>query len=354
MKIEDDIESLGFFEKYLTVWIFLCMILGILAGRFFPTLAITLDSMQVAQVSIPIAICLFLMIYSIMVRIDFKDVMKAGGTPKPVILTLFVNWMIKPFFMAAMAWLFLGKLFAPYLSPEEVQQYIAGVILLGIAPCTAMVLMWGHLARGNQGHNLVMVAVNSLSMLILYAPFAKLLLGMSGVAIPIKTIALSISIYVGLPILVGYITRTQLVKRKGMDWFENRYLRVMNEVSILSLLITLVVLFSFKGDMILRMPLVIGMIAVPLFIEFVFIFIVGYGLSWYFKLKYGDASVVGLVGASNHFEVSIATAAMLFGINSGAALATVVGPLIEVPIMVGLTKICLRTRKWFPRLAESG
>lgn len=342
-------RNLSFFERYLTLWVFLCMGIGIIAGKIFPQIGAFILRFTVADVWIPIAIALFFMIYPIMLRIDFGAVVRAGKTPKPIAITLFVNWAIKPFFMALVAWFFLGVVFRPFIPAGDIKQYIAGIILLGVAPCTAMVLMWGHLARGNQGHNLVMVSINSLAMLVLYAPLAALLLGISGIAIPWDTLALTIAIYIASPLLAGYITRKEVIKRKGINWFENSLLPVMGNLSIIALLFTLILLFSLKGETILRMPLVIAMIAVPLLVEFFVIFAIGYGLSRFFHLSYEDAAPTALIGASNHFEISIATAIMLFGVGSGATLATVVGPLIEVPVMLLLVNICLRTTHWFRR-----
>ncbi|MGM0771265.1 MAG: ACR3 family arsenite efflux transporter [Halobacteriota archaeon] len=342
-----DEKKLGFFEKYLTFWIFACIVIGIALGKLFPQIAGTLDSMQVYEVSIPIAICLFFMIYPIMVQIDFKQVVKAGKTPKPVLTTLFINWVIKPFTMLFFAWLFMANIFAPYLTEIQISQYIAGMILLGVAPCTAMVLVWGYLAKGNQGHTLVMVAINSLVMLFLYAPLARLLLGITDIVVPWETILLSVSMYVGVPLLVGYVSRNYLLESKGNDWFENSFSPVMHNIAITALLVTLVALFSLQGDVILDMPFVIAMIAVPLLVQVFFIFFLGYGLAKFIGLSYEDAAPTALIGASNHFEVAIAVAAMLFGINSGAALATVVGVLIEVPVMLGLVSICQRTKKFF-------
>lgn len=342
-----DEKNLGFFEKYLTLWIFLCIGIGIALGEVFPKIAVRIDSMQVYHVSIPIAILLFFMIYPIMVQIDFKQVIKAGKTPKPVLTTLFVNWAVKPFTMLFFAWLFMSQVFAPYLTEAQASQYIAGMILLGVAPCTAMVLVWGYLAKGNQGHTLVMVAINSLVMLFLYAPLARLLLGMSDIIVPWETILLSVSLYVGVPLVVGYFSRIFLLRNKGQDWFENKFSPVMHNIAITALLITLITLFSLQGKVILDNPLVIAMIAVPLLVQVFFIFFLGYGISKVIGLSYEDAAPTALIGASNHFEVAIAVAAMLFGINSGAALATVVGVLIEVPVMLGLVRISLRTRNFF-------
>ncbi len=340
-------KNLGLFERYLSVWIFLCIGIGIALGEVFPQIAIKIDSMQVYHVSIPIAILLFFMIYPIMVQIDFKQVVKAGKTPKPVLVTLFVNWGIKPFTMLFFAWLFMDKVFAPYLTDAQASQYIAGMILLGVAPCTAMVLVWGYLAKGNQGHTLVMVAINSLAMLILYAPLAQFLLGIGDIIVPWETMLLSVGLYVGVPLVAGYFSRNYLLKNKGPDWFETTFSPVMHNIAITALLITLITLFSLQGKVMLDKPLVIVMIAIPLLIQVFFIFFLGYGISKVIGLSYEDAAPTALIGASNHFEVAIAVAAMLFGINSGAALATVVGVLIEVPVMLGLVKICLGTRGMF-------
>jgi ACR3 family arsenite transporter len=320
---------------------------GIGLGRAFPGLSQTLNDFQYANVSIPIAICLFFMIYPIMVQIDFKKVIEAGKTPKPVAVTLFVNWGIKPFTMFFFAWLFMSVIWAPFISSENASSYAAGMILLGVAPCTAMVLVWSYLSKGNMGHTLVMVAINSLVMLFLYAPLGGFLLGVASVPVPWITIAFSVGIYVGLPLVLGYFSRKEILKRKDIKWFEKQFAPNLKYISIVALLITLIVLFSFQGDVIIKQPFVIGMIALPLFIQTMFIFWLAYGISKRIGLKYEDAAPTAQIGASNHFEVAIAVATVLFGLDSGAALATVVGVLIEVPVMLGLVKICLATQHWF-------
>ncbi len=340
-------KKLGFFEKYLTLWVLLCIIAGILLGRVFPEAADVLNQLQYAQVSLPIAVCLFFMIYPIMVQIDFRKVIEAGKTPKPVALTLFVNWAIKPFTMALFAWLFMSVLFAQFLSPVLASEYIAGMILLGVAPCTAMVLVWSYLSKGNMGHTLVMVAINSLTMLVLYAPLAAFLLGAASIPVPWETMALSIGIYVGLPLAAGYVSRNQILKRKGTKWFETRFAPSLHYVAIVALLITLVVLFSLQGNVIVDQPVIIALIFIPLFIQNQVIFWLSYGLAKILRLSYEDAAPSAQVGASNHFEVAIAVSIMLFGLTSGAALAAVVGVLMEVPVMLLLVKICLRTQHWF-------
>jgi len=334
-------------------------------------------------VSIPIAVCLFFMMYPIMVKIDFAEVLKAGKSVRPVGLTLFINWAVKPFTMYAIAVLFLGVLFRGFIGPEakdlvkmpfgldlpvdaaygagkvvlvegvkmlEVplwRSYLAGCILLGIAPCTAMVLVWGHLARGNDGHTLVMVAINSLTMLLLYGPLGGFLLGVGRLPVPWQALVLSISVYVALPLAAGYLSRRWIVAAKGEAWFAERFLHLLTPITIVALLITLVLLFSFKGEVILANPLTILWIAVPLFLQTSLIFGLGCGLARILRLSYADAAPSAMIGASNHFEVAIATATMLFGLSSGAALATVVGVLIEVPVMLLLVKICLASTRWF-------
>ena len=353
--------QLSFFERYLTMWVALCIVAGIILGRLLPGIAVVLDNMSIYQVSIPIAICLFFMMYPIMVKIDFSQAKRAAQTPKPVVLTLVVNWLIKPFTMVLFAQFFLGWLFRPLLAGTEMirgmevplaDSYIAGCILLGIAPCTAMVLMWGYLSFSNQGHTLVMVAINSLAMLFLYAPLGRWLLAANSLTVPWETIVLSVLIYVGLPLLVGAVSRTWILRHKGRAYFENVFLKYLSPISVIALLTTLVLLFAFKGDLIVRNPLHILLIAVPLFIQTNFIFLITYVVAQKLKLVYEDAAPASLIGASNHFEVAIATAVTLFGLNSGAALATVVGVLIEVPVMLMLVEFCKKTAFWFPREPE--
>jgi len=376
------------FEKYLTLWVGLCIVVGILLGKMVPGMAKTLDGMAVyvnnaPVISIPIAICLFFMMYPIMVKIDFASVVKAGKSGKPVWLTLFINWCIKPFTMYAIAMLFLGFLFRGFIGTEAMdivkmplgldlpvgathgsgmvvfqdgvkmlqiplwRSYFAGCILLGIAPCTAMVLVWSYLSKGNDGLTLVMVAINSLTMLLLYGILGGFLLGVGKLPIPWQALLLSVSIYVALPLLAGLVSRWWILRYKGENWFKERFLHLLTPITISALLLTLVLLFSFKGETILGNPLTILWIAIPLFIQTVFIFGLGYGAAKLLRLPYADAAPAAMIGASNHFEVAIATAVMIFGLSSGAALATVVGVLIEVPVMLMLVSICKRTSGWF-------
>ncbi len=354
--------GLGVFERYLTLWVLLCIGVGILLGKAAPDAARFLDSLAIhvggaPVVSIPIAVALFFMMYPIMVKIDFGEVVRAGKNTKPVLLTLIVNWGIKPFTMLGIATLFLGVLFRGFLPGVEIvkdgtqvelfRSYISGAILLGIAPCTAMVLVWGFLARGNQGHTLVMVAINSLTMLVLYGPLGKFLLGINQMPVPWQALLLSIAIYVALPLVAGYFTRRSVVRSKGEAWFRERFVPWLTPVSVIALLLTLVLLFTFKGETIVGNPLTILWIAIPLFLQTWLIFGITYGLARLLRFRYEDAAPSAMIGASNHFEVAIATATMLYGLSSGAALATVVGVLIEVPVMLMLVRVCLRTQGWF-------
>ncbi|ACA98596.1 MULTISPECIES: ACR3 family arsenite efflux transporter [Cyanophyceae] len=353
--------QLNIFEKYLTLWVALCIVAGILLGRLFPAIAQSLDALSLYNVSLPIAVCLFFMMYPIMVKIDFSQAVKAAQTPKPVTLTLVINWLIKPFTMVFFAQFFLGYLFRPLLSATEIirgteialaDSYIAGCILLGIAPCTAMVLMWGYLSYSNQGHTLVMVAVNSLMMLFVYAPLGKWLLATNNLTVPWQTIVYSVLIYVGLPLAAGILSRQWLLRRYGRAWFETQFLQFLTPVAVLALLTTLVLLFALKGELIINQPLHILLIAIPLLIQTNVIFAIAYVAAQKLGFTYEDAAPAALIGASNHFEVAIATAVVLFGLNSGAALATVVGVLIEVPVMLMLVKVCQKTAFWFPREPE--
>ncbi len=384
----DNRKMTSIFERYLTVWVGLCIVGGILLGKLAPNFANNLDSMALTVngapvVSIPIAVCLFFMMYPIMVKIDFTTVIKAGKSGKPVFLTLFLNWCIKPFTMYAIALVFLGFLFKGFIGSDAVdlvkmpfgldldvgathgsgvvvlhegikmlqvplwRSYLAGCILLGIAPCTAMVLVWGYLARGNDGLTLVMVALNSLTMLVLYGLLGGFLLGVGRLPVPWQALLLSIGVYVALPLLAGFFSRKWIIQAKGETWFKEKFLHILTPITIIALLLTLVLLFSFKGEVILANPLTIVWIAVPLFIQTVAIFALGFVLAKLLKLSYEDAAPSAMIGASNHFEVAIATSVMLFGLSSGAALATVVGVLIEVPVMLMLVGFCKKNRDWF-------
>ena len=381
-------HDMGIFERYLTLWVGLCIGIGILLGVYAPEFARTLDGMSInvndaPVVSIPIAICLFFMMYPIMVKIDFTEVVKAGKSIKPVSLTLIINWAVKPFTMYGIAYLFLGVLFQQFIGTDAVdlvkmpfgldlpvgsqygsgtivmhdgikmmtvplwRSYLAGCILLGVAPCTAMVLVWGYLAKGSAGHTLVMVAINSLVMLVLFGVIGGFLLGVGQLPVPWEALLLSIGIYVALPLFAGFFSRRWIIAHKGLDWFEQKFLHVLTPITIIALLLTLILLFSFKGDVIIENPLTILWIAIPLAIQTILIFFVTYIVAKGWGFSYEDAAPSALIGASNHFEVAIATSVMLFGLSSGAALATVVGVLIEVPLMLALVGFCKRTKGWF-------
>ncbi len=339
--------QLSFFHKYLSLWVALCILIGIGLGRVIPGAAQALSEIQVYQVNIPIAILLFAMMYPIMLQIDFSEVVNAVKAPRAVILTLVINWGIKPFTMFFFAWLFFRVIWAPYLDPQLAGEYIAGMILLGIAPCTAMVLVFSYLAKGFMGLTLVLVAINSLTMLVLYAPLGNYLLGIADMPIPFWTIFFSIMLYVGVSLVAGYITRKRLISSRGIKWYETVFLKNMGTISIVALLATLIYLFMLQGDVILEAPLSVLMIAVPLTIQVIVIFSLGYLVSRLINLTYEEAAPASMIGASNHFEVAIATAVTIFGLGSGAALSAVVGVLIEVPVMLLLVSICLRTTHWF-------
>jgi ACR3 family arsenite transporter len=346
-------RRLGLWEKYLTLWVALCIGAGTLLGRLFPQISDVLARLEVAHISIPIAVCLFAMIYPIMVQISFEEIKRAALSPKPIALTLFANWLVKPFTMALFAWLFLGVVFARFLTPEQIQAYRAGLILLGVAPCTAMVLVWSYLARGNMGHTLVMTSINSLTMVVLYAPLAMLLLGISGIRVPWETIALSVAIYIVTPLIAGYVTRRQIIKRKGIEWFKTRLVPPLGKVSIIALLVTLVVLFIYQGYLIIELPAIIGIISVGILVNILFVFGITYVAAKVLHLSYEDASPAAIIAGSNHFEVAIAVATTLFGVTSGAALATVVGVLTEVPFMLLLVQLCKATRGTFSRKKQA-
>ena len=346
-------RRLGIWGKYLTIWVALCILVGIGLGHLFPRLSSMLAELEVANISIPIAVLLFAMIYPIMVQISWEEIKGALRSPKPIALTLFANWVVKPFTMALFAWLFLSVAFGRFLTPDQVEQYRAGTILLGVAPCTAMVLVWSYLARGNMGHTLVMTAVNSLAMVVLYAPLAVLLLGISGIRVPWETIALSVAIYIVTPLIAGYLTRREVIKRKGMAWFENKLVPKLGKTSIIALLVTLIILFVYQGHLIVELPAIIGMITLGILANILVVFSITYIAGKLMKLRYEDAIPSAIIAGSNHFEVAIAVATTLFGVASGAALATVVGVLTEVPIMLLLVYISLAIRKTFPEFAAT-
>lgn len=341
-------QGLGFFEKYLTVWVAICIVVGILVGSVFPDVPALLSRWEYAHVSIPVAVLIWFMIYPMMVQIDFGSIVRVGKEPKGLIVTLVVNWLIKPFTMFLLASLFLRVLFKPLIDPELARQYVAGAILLGAAPCTAMVFVWSYLSGGNAAHTLVQVAINDLVLLVLYAPIVMFQLGLTKLVVPYDTVLLSVFLYVVIPLAFGYYTRVRLIRTRGIAWFESQFLPKLKPFTIIGLLLTLIILFSFQGGIILSNPIHILLIAVPLTIQTYLIFMIGYAWCKVWNVDRTVAPPAAMIGASNFFELAVAVAISLFGLKSGAALATVVGVLEEVPIMLSLVAIANRTKHWFP------
>jgi arsenite transporter len=346
--VKKEKKSIGFFEKYLTLWVALCIIVGVAIGQFMPAIPKTLSKFEYAQVSIPVAILIWLMIYPMMLKIDFSSIVGATKKPRGLTVTCVTNWLIKPFTMYLIAAFFFKVVFKQWITPDLATDYLAGAVLLGAAPCTAMVFVWSYLTDGDPAYTLVQVAVNDLIILIAFTPIVALLLGISDVSIPYSTLFLSVILFVVIPLAGGYLSRTYIIKNKGLDYFQNVFLKKFDHVTIGGLLLTLVIIFSFQGDIILSNPLHIALIAIPLTIQTFFIFFLAYGWAKAWKLPHNIAAPGGMIGASNFFELSVAVAISLFGLKSGAALATVVGVLVEVPVMLTLVKIANNTRHWFP------
>ncbi len=344
---EERKQGLGVFARYLSLWVALCIAAGVMVGQFIPAVPDVLGQMNVAQMNLPIAVLIWAMIFPMMLQIDFKSVLGVRRQPKGLVVTLVANWLIKPFTMFFFAWLFLQVIFAPWIEGSLATEYVAGAILLGAAPCTAMVFVWSYLTRGDPAYTLVQVAVNNLVMLFAFAPIVALLLGISNVIVPWDTLLLSVLLYIVIPLAAGYAVRLAVIRRKGAVWFDTVFLPRFGPVTMIGLLLTLVLLFSFQGEMILGNPLHIALIAVPLTIQTFFIFAIAYGWAYAWRVPHNVAAPAGLIGASNFFELAVATAIVLFGVTSGAALATVVGVLVEVPLMLGLVRIANRTRNRF-------
>ena len=341
-------QVLGVFGNYLTIWVALCIVAGVMIGQVFPQFPKTLSKFEYAQVSIPIAILIWVMIYPMMLKIDFLSIVEATKKPKGLTITCVTNWLIKPFTMYFFAWLFLKVIFKSFIPDELGSQYLAGAVLLGAAPCTAMVFVWSHLTKGDTAYTLVQVAVNDLILLIAFTPIVALLLGVSNVVVPYDTLFLSVVLFVVTPLLGGYLSRTYIIKSKGKDYFERVFLKKFNGITEVGLLLTLLIIFSFQGDVILNNPIHIALIAVPLIIQTFLIFIIAYGWAKVWKLPHNIAAPASMIGASNFFELAVAVAISLFGLKSGATLATVVGVLVEVPLMLTLVKIANNTKHWFP------
>lgn len=341
--------GIGFFEKYLTLWVILCMGAGILIGQFLPGVPAFLGRFEYASVSIPIAILIWLMIYPMMLKVDFQSIKDVGKNPKGLYVTWVTNWLIKPFTMFFIAWLFFFVVFKALIPENLARDYLAGAILLGAAPCTAMVFVWSHLTRGNPAYTVVQVATNDLIILIAFTPIVAFLLGVGGVTIPWDTLLLSVVLFVVIPLSLGILTRTQMIRRKGENYFKEVFLPKWNHITVAGLLMTLIIIFSFQGRVILENPLHILLIAVPLTIQTFLIFFIAYLASRALKLRHDIAAPAGMIGASNFFELAVAVAISLFGAQSPVALATVVGVLVEVPVMLALVRIANRTKGWFPQ-----
>lgn len=343
----NDKRGIGFFERYLSVWVALCIIVGIAVGQLLPIIPETLGKWEYANVSIPIAVLIWLMIYPMMLKVDFQSVKNVGKRPKGILITCITNWLIKPFTMFGIAWLFFFVIFKTLIPTSLADQYLAGAVLLGAVPCTAMVFVWSYLSKGDAAYTLVQVAVNDLIILVAFVPIVGFLLGIGGVAIPWATLILSVVLFVVIPLIAGVITRIIVVRRHGIDYFNNVFVNKFNKWTIIGLLLTLIILFSFQGKTILSNPFHIVLIAVPLILQTILIFFIAYGWAKAWKLPHNVAAPAGMIGASNFFELSVAVAISLFGLQSGAALATVVGVLVEVPVMLTLVKIANNTRKYF-------
>ncbi|MFN4233680.1 MAG: ACR3 family arsenite efflux transporter [Bacteroidia bacterium] len=334
---------MGKFEKYLSLWVLLCIVAGIVIGKIAGNNIQFLSSLEIATVNIPVAILVWLMIYPMMVQIDFSSIKNVSKNLKGLGLTVVVNWLIKPFTMAFFAWIFFDKLYAAWLSPEDAEQYIAGAILLGAAPCTAMVFVWSYLTKGDANYTLVQVSVNDLIILIAFIPIVKFLLGVTNIQIPFNVLATSVIIFVVIPLTAGYVSNKYLLKTKGKEWFNIVFLARLKPLSIIALLTTLVLLFAFQGEKIINNPFHILLIAIPLTIQTYFIFFISWYAGRYLKLQHQICAPAAMIGASNFFELAVAVAISLFGLNSGASLATVVGVLIEVPVMLSLVALA---NKW--------
>ena len=339
--------DMAFFEKYLTVWVALCIVTGVLIGRFIPAIPSTLSKFEYANVSIPIAILIWLMIYPMMLKVDFTSIKKHIKAPKGLTITLVSNWLIKPFTMYGIAWLFFNIIFKDFISTNLSKEYLAGAVLLGAAPCTAMVFVWSHLTKGNPSYTVLQVAINDLVILVAFTPIVALLLGISDIFIPYDTLLLSVVLFVVIPLSAGIITRKKVIAKRGIEYLNNIFIKKFNNTTIGGLLLTLVIIFSFQGNIILSNPFHIALIAVPLTIQTFLIFTIAYLWAKLWKTTHDIAAPAALIGASNFFELAVAVAISLFGMKSGATLVTVVGVLVEVPIMLTLVRIANNTENWF-------
>jgi len=344
--------GISFFEKYLSIWVILCMISGVLIGKFMPKIPEFLSKFEYANVSIPIAILIWLMIYPMMLKVNFNSLRDVKKNPKGLYLTWTINWFIKPFTMFGIAYLFLFIVFKNIISVELAREYLAGAILLGAAPCTAMVFVWSHLTKGNPAYTIVQVATNDLIILIAFTPIVGFLLGIGGVKIPLDTLIFSVILFVVIPLLAGIFTRNLIVKKRGLKYFKNEFITKFNNITIAGLLITLIIIFSFQGEVILENPVSIILVAVPLIIQTFLIFFIAYLIAKFLKLPHDIAAPAGMIGASNFFELAVAVSITLFGVNSPVVFATIVGVLVEVPVMLILVKIANKTRHWFKDISK--
>jgi len=344
-------KRLSVFERYLTLWVGLCMAAGVAVGRAFPGVTDVLRGMELGEgshINVPIAVLIWLMIYPMMLKVDFSSVLEVRRRPAGILVTLFVNWMVKPFSMAFIGWLFFRVLFGPFIGEELAGQYIAGVIILAAAPCTAMVFVWSYLTDGDPAYTLVQVSVNDLLMLVFFAPIVSLLVaGASGLTVPFDVLVYSVITFIVIPLVAGSLSRVMLIRTKGRAWFEGRYLKMFHPVTIIALLATLILIFAFQADNLTAQPLHVALIALPILIQVYFNSSLAYGLMKLFRVRHNVAAPGALIGASNFFELAVATAIALYGPGSGAALATVVGVLVEVPVMLSVCSFCNRTRHWF-------
>jgi ACR3 family arsenite transporter len=340
-------SGISFFEKYLTVWVVVCMAIGILIGLYLPWIPEVLSRFEYASVSIPVAVLIWLMIYPMMLKVDFASIKEVGKTPKGLVVTWVTNWLIKPFTMYGIAVFFFYVIFKSFVSPSLAKEYLAGAVLLGAAPCTAMVFVWSHLTKGNPAYTLVQVATNDLIILVAFVPIVAFLLGISDIAIPWSTLFLSVVLFVVIPLAAGWCSRAIITKNRGLDYFENTFIPKFGNITIVGLLLTLTIIFSFQGETIVENPLDIALIAVPLIIQTFLIFFIAYTWARLWKLPHDIAAPAGMIGASNFFELAVAVAISLFGLESGATIATVVGVLVEVPVMLALVRIANSTRAWF-------
>ncbi|VBB06455.1 bile acid:sodium symporter/arsenical resistance protein acr3 [Lucifera butyrica] len=341
-------KRLDFFERYLSLWVAACIVIGIILGKLFPGAVAALSQMEVSHVNLPIAVLIWLMIYPMMLKIDFSAILRVGDKPKGLFITLFVNWVVKPFSMAFLGWLFFKHLFIGLIGTQLANEYIAGTIILAAAPCTAMVFVWSYLTDGDPAYTLVQVAINDLIMLFLFAPIVMFLLGVSNIVVPKDVLFMSVVLYIVIPLVAGYLTRRILLHVQGEEWFNTKFLAPLKPVTILALLATLVIIFAFQGETITGNWFNIILIAIPITIQVYFNSSLAYGLSKLFKVPHTIAAPGALIGASNFFELAVAVTISLFGLKSGATLATVVGVLVEVPVMLSVCNFCNRTRHWFP------